>query len=256
MDYKEVLMEFLSYRLEDSMPILRRFAGLNRAIAHFDGGKDNFVYIPGTRTDRVVLVAHADTIWDRCYSDYTDIDEDTLLNEKHAPVLDRGFVRQDGWDGWGIGADDRAGCAILWLLRETGHSLLITDGEEHHQIGSYHLMYHYPELGQELNEHSYMMQLDRRNSYEYKTYSLPVSEDFIQYVESHTDYSKVSRHSRSDIIALCTQICGVNLSVGYYSEHHPDEVIDVESWLNTLNIVTEMLEGEQPRFPLTSTSNL
>jgi hypothetical protein len=40
----------------------------------------------------------------------------------------------------GIGADDRAGCAILWLLKDLGHSLLITDGEEKGGIGSKWLM--------------------------------------------------------------------------------------------------------------------
>ena len=39
------------------------------------------------------------------------------------------FYRSGVYDE-GIGADDRAGCAILWLLKDSGHSLLVTNGEE------------------------------------------------------------------------------------------------------------------------------
>jgi hypothetical protein len=35
-----------------------------------------------------------------------------------------------------LGADDRAGLAILWLLRDLGHSLMVTDLEEHGRMGS------------------------------------------------------------------------------------------------------------------------
>ena len=45
-------------------------------------------------------------------------------------------VYSSGDDLCGIGADDRAGCAMLWLLRDSGHSLLILDGEEHGQVGA------------------------------------------------------------------------------------------------------------------------
>jgi len=250
---KDVLIEFLSYRPEDSMPVLNRFAGLKRAIAHFDGGKKNFVYVPGTGTNRVVLVAHADTVWDKGYfPDFVSLYGEPLEKKKHKPVLRKGIVRQAGWKNRGIGADDRAGCAILWLLKDTGHSLLITDGEEHGQIGANHLMNQYTDLAKEINEHSYMIQLDRRNNRDYKTYSLPVSEEFIEYIEARTGYTNAGTTSRTDIIALCRRICGVNLSVGYLREHHSDETLDVEGWLNAYETVKTMIEGEQPQFLLTS----
>jgi hypothetical protein len=72
----------------------------------------------------------------------------------------------------GIGADDRAGCAMLYLLRKSGHSILITDGEEHGRQGSHYLVNHFPELCSELNNHRFMIQLDRRNARDFKCYDV------------------------------------------------------------------------------------
>ena len=248
----EILMQFLSLRLEDSLEVLQKFAGLPGAAACFDGGKDNYVYVPGNRRDRVLLVAHADTVWDRLYWDFSDEEAEKLdvQNKEHCPVLKDGIVRQGGWDGWGLGADDRAGCAMLWLLKDSGHSLLITDGEERGQIGARHLMDQNPELAEELNAHQYMIQLDRRNGRDYKTYDLPVSGAFREFIETKTGYADAGRWSYTDIVALCTGVCGVNLSVGYYDEHQEKEYLDVEEWLNTYRIVKDLLKEEQPRFPL------
>ena len=253
----EILMQFLAFRPDDSVPVLQKFAGLDGAISHFDGEKKGFVYVPGTREDRVVLAAHTDTVWDKLYWGFflPEIDEKELLEKEHRPVLSDGIVRQGGWNGWGLGADDRAGCAMLWLLRNSGHSLLLTDGEEHGQIGANHLMRSYPEIADELNSHNYMIQLDRRNDCDYKTYDLSVSREFIDYVESQTGYMDAGRRSRTDIVALCKRICGVNFSIGYYTEHYADDYLDVDHWLNTYRIVKSMLEKKQPRFLLEGSLN-
>ena len=176
--------------------------------------------------------------------------EEMLLSSQHRPVFENGVIRQSGWNKWGLGADDRAGCAMLWLLKDSGHSLLITDGEEHGQIGAHHLTDNYPALSRELNAHRYMIQLDRRNDRDYKTYKLPVTNAFIRFIEENTGYANAGSSSRTDIVALCTGICGVNLSIGYVNEHHADEYLRVEGWLNTYNTVKNMLQKEQPYFPL------
>ena len=41
---------------------------------------------------------------------------------------------------------------------------------------------------------------------------------------------------------LCEKICGVNLSVGYYNEHHPEEILRYDEWLGTYQIVKRMVE--------------
>ena len=254
-DTTETLMRFLAFSPDSSEPLLSLFSELDGAISHCDGGKNNFVYIPGKRTDRVVLVAHADTVWDSFY--YTDpgfsVDPQytrQLSDMKHDPSIDGEIITQKGWNGWGIGADDRAGCAMLWLFRNSGHSLLITDGEEYGQIGAHHLMDHYPEISEELNGHSYMIQLDRCGSSDYKTYKLAVSDDFCRYIEQNTGYKAAGKTAQTDIVALCSRICGVNLSIGYYNEHSHEEYLSCSHWMNTLRIVNRLLEKEQRQFLL------
>ena len=251
----ETLLRFLALRPDDSGPVLAQFSELDGAVVHCDGGKHNFVYIPGRRSDRVVLAAHADTVWDTYYFRELEAYIDPELAAElphmiHDPFFDGEYVFQKGWDGWGIGADDRAGCAMLWLLRNSGHSLLITDGEEHGQIGAHYLMDAYPDIAAELNDHRYMIQLDRCGSADYKTYRLPVTDDFRRYIEVNTPFADAGRKSRTDIVALCSRICGVNFSIGYYDEHTARERLSVSEWLNTLRIVSRLLEKEQPQFLL------
>ena len=254
-DIREELARFLDFRPEISVPVLSLFAELDGAVFVFDGGKHNFVYVPGTRQDRVALVAHADTVWDSFYlrelPPYTDpAMAEALPRMEHRPVFTDGRFRQGGWTGWGLGADDRAGCAMLWLLRNSGHSLLVTDGEEHGQIGSHYLTDYYPEISEELNGHCYILQLDRKGRGDYKTYSLPVSPAFRRFIHERTGYSDAGKLARTDIVALCTEVCGVNLSIGYHMEHSPDEYLDLGEWTHTYELVRRMLEGPQTRFPL------
>ena len=254
---KEVLMTFLSFSLTSSKPILEKFSKLDGAIVHLDGEKHNFVYIPGKRKDRVVLVAHSDTVWDTYYNSYNkrktqnpDNDEDLFDPEKHKPIEMDGIIQQGGTGNWGIGADDRAGCAMLWLLRNCGHSLLITDGEEYGQIGANYIIEKYPDIAEELNSHQYFIQLDRCGSNDYKTYFIPVTKDFRKYIEENTQYKNAGKTSVTDIVALCTEVCGVNLSVGYYKEHTPKESVVYDEWLHTLQLLRIFLQKEQPKFNL------
>ncbi|MBQ9748285.1 MAG: hypothetical protein IJV98_05820 [Clostridia bacterium] len=238
------LEHFCSFPLSTSQGVLAEFAKLPRAIARFDGDKHNFVYVPGTREDRVLLIAHADTVWDTFY------DKGYFEQTLKKTVTDEGVVYVGTDPSCGIGADDRAGCAMLWLLRESGHSLLITDGEERGQIGAHYIREHAPELFDELNRHRYMIQLDRRGKSDYKVYHLPVSREFLSFVERATGYQDAGRLARTDIVALCRDVCGVNLSIGYYDEHKPEERLVFEDWYHTLTLVEGMLAGEQCHYPL------
>ena len=245
---RAVLQEFLSFRPESANRVLEKFAALEGAVYRSDGDKLRFVYVPGRRKDRVVLAAHADTVWDRYYLE--GIEKLRLPLMRHEPVWENGVIRQGGSGDWGLGADDRAGCAMLWLLRESGHSLLVTDGEERGQTGAWYLMEEHPDIAAELNRHQYMVQLDRRGSRDYKTYRLPVTDAFRRYIEEQTGYQDAGMKSRTDIVVLCKSICGVNLSIGYHDEHRPEETLVYEEWLHTLETVRRMLAHEQPAFPL------
>ena len=238
---KEVLERFLSFDITASKEVLDEFASLPRAVVHRDGGKENFVYVPGTRKDRVLLVAHADTVWDASYGNGEGYKQ--TLTEKDGIYSGR---KND----CGIGADDRAGCAILWLLKDSGHSLLVVDGEEFGQIGSHHIKDRYPHIFDELNAHSYMIQFDRREHMNYKVYTLPVTQEFLLFVAGNTGYYNSGVFSRTDIVVLCRDICGVNLSIGYYNEHSPDESLVFDEWFTTLTVAEKLLAPEQKRFPL------
>jgi len=230
----QTLMSFLEMPLDESDTILNQFKALPSARPFSAGGEERFVYVPGSRPDRVLLVAHADTVW----------------REVHAPsILEQDGVLKSAVDDVGIGADDRAGCAILWWLRKSGHSLLITDGEEHGKIGANYLMNCQPQVADEINQHAYMLQLDRKNSNDCVYYNIPVSEDFKRFIQESTGYME-DQGTSTDIVALCRDICVVNLSIGYYNEHSSHESLVIKEWLYTLETIESLLSHQQAHFDL------
>ncbi|MBQ3403335.1 MAG: hypothetical protein IJG65_08225 [Synergistaceae bacterium] len=236
---RKTLEYFLGAPLNDAENVLDDFRELEGAIyrpQRFDDSRDSFVYVPGKRKDRVLLIAHADTVFEW----------DTPVRS----VMLGKVQYYSGTKNLGIGADDRAGCAILYLLKDMGHSLLVLNGEEDGSLGALRIATECPEIFDELNEHSYMIEFDRRNEKDYKTYRIPVSDEFRAFIEAETGYHDAGSSSSTDIAHLCEKICGVNLSVGYYDEHTPMEHLIYSQWLNTLNIARKMLEPPQKRFPL------
>jgi hypothetical protein len=241
----EILKFFLEVPLKNSEPIFKYFLNIpNKEIVFRGERPERFLYIRGHRKNKVLLVAHADTVWD----DSMEIPEKT----KHDLVFSNG-VFQSSSSVYGIGADDRAGCAILWLLKDLGHSLLITDGEESGGLGSNWLMSDSKnsDIADEINtKHQFMIQLDRRHGSDFKCYSVGTDE-FRDYVQRMTGYTEPDRYSYTDIVTLCREITGVNLSVGYRHEHSYKESLFVDEWINTLNLCRRWLsEEELPRFSL------
>lgn len=238
---QKVLEMFLSFPIDSSEEIISRFSKESGTVVKRGGNKKAFVYFRGSREDRVLLIAHADTVWDKQYM--------PDKNYRQSVCLSDGFYVGENPE-CGIGADDRAGCAMLYLLLSSGHSLLVLDGEEHGQAGAHYLKESFPELYAELNEHQYMIQLDRRNAKEYKCYNIPVSVEFREFIEKEFSYKNAGMKARTDIVVLCEKICGVNLSVGYYDEHTPQERLCYEEWLHTYEVLTDILAKKQERYPL------
>mgnify|MGYP000872511202 CR=1 FL=1 len=251
-DEERVLREFLEMPLEGTDAVFRKFLDLDMPGTIHEKGKGDFqefLYIPGSRKDRVVLVAHADTYWSwqreqgkwvKNRSNPTDKDIDYRNPSK--------IVNRNG----GLGADDRAGCAILWILRQDkgfGHSILITNGEEHGQRASNWLRDSHPQLFQELNQkHQFILQLDRHGHGNFVHYQ-KATKTFEKYVEAQTGY-KVEVGTASDISVLCEDICGTNLCIGYYDEHCPGsmrcttnarESLNIRVWGRTLDICRKWL---------------
>ena len=238
-DYSKIVLEkFLSCNLASTQEVFNEFIKLENA-QYFPetDGFDDFVYVPGRRSDRVVLVAHADTVFSQ--------------DGQHKVVFEDGIYRSGEYDvAIGIGADDRAGCAMLYLLKDSGHSLLITNGEESGCLGSLSIRKNHEKIYDELNSHMYFLELDRRNSSDFKTYDIPVSNEFNDFIAKETGFKEADTHSSTDITILCDKICGVNLSVGYYYEHTHVEYLVFSEWKHTLDVVMEMLKKTQRKFLL------
>ena len=232
MDDIKILLEFLNMPLGETGEVFARFRSLD-GIVHRGEGKRQFVYRPGIRDDRVLLVAHADTVWE---------------GGRQEIVHENGIIRNRKG---GLGADDRAGCAIVWLLRDLGHSLLIVDGEEVGREGSHWLMEVNPEIAEEINEkHNFVLEFDRRNGRDYKCYDVGTPE-FRYYIKAMTGYAEPDRHPYTDIGILCRNIPGANLSVGYRNEHTAQEYLVVKEWQRTLDMSRRWLgEPGLPKFKL------
>lgn len=239
----ETLKEFLNFPLWTSDNIFDKFKDIENSIyrENAENKLQRFLFLEGKKENKVVLVAHADTYFDEKYG---------FDRAEHQIIEDDGKIyNNDDNSELGIGADDRAGCAMLWILKELGHSILITDGEEHGRKGSRWLMEKHQDIAEIINSHQFMIQLDRRGSKDFKCYSVG-SEEFRAFLSQETGYDEPNRTSYTDIVTLCTKICGVNFSVGYYNEHTHDEYIVIEEWYNTLEMLRKLLNMELPKFEL------
>lgn len=228
----DILRDFLNLP-HSANAVLDRFASLPRAIkgTSLCDGMD-FVFIPATRPAPVLLVAHADVA-----GNPESLPE---LYENESSICNPGDI---------LGADDRAGCAIIWALRNLGHGILITDGEEMGCLGAVDIMANHPDLYEELqSKYQFMVEFDRKNRDEYKCYDVG-TDDFRHYIETVTGFREPDRRSMTDITVLAEDICGVNLSCGYRLPHTPFEYIVKSDWLNTLQIVRQWLySSDLPRF--------
>jgi len=145
----DVLRSFLEIPLGSGDGVFDRFMEIPGAIYRGEGLK-RFLYIRGARPNKVLLVAHADTYWDHEYG-YDP-------GPTHKIEIENGIIRAVD-DEFGLGADDRAGCAMLWLLKDLGHSLLFTNGEEQKQKGAKWLMSHNKDIADDINrDHQFVIQ--------------------------------------------------------------------------------------------------
>ena len=248
MNDKEVLMKFLKMPLGRADEIFDEFSHLAGAEIYGSGLK-KFLFIRGSRENRVLMVAHGDTYWDEAYVGSCAVNgAPGEIYEEDGVIKNRNGC---------LGADDRAGCAIVWLLKYLGHSILITSGEEHGRKGSNYLMEEHPEIANEINSnHQFIVQFDRRNGWDFKCYTVG-TEEFRAYVRKKTGFNEPDRNSATDIVTLCRSVCGVNLSVGYDREHSEGEYLVPGEWENTLNIARGWFsEPELPRFDLPDRSSL
>ncbi len=236
------LSEFLNVPLDCGDQILERFASLPCSVV--GRGKEplqRYAYIPGKRDDRVVLVAHIDTVWDKAYS--------KVFSEERTVEFSEGIFYSSN-PNCGIGADDRAGCAMLWELRNCGHSLLIVDGEEHGKCGAKYLKKSNRKLFRELNQHCYMIELDWIGTDSCLFHQVDNTKRFKKYIETSLGVVDSKAKGGTDLQVLCRRVCGVNCGVGYHGCHTSKESLVLAEWENTFLKLSEFLKQPQRRFRL------
>lgn len=195
----------------------------------FQKGKP-IVFVPGTRKDRVLLVAHYDTVWSGKRPQEVDIGM-------------HGYVFYSKKKDAGIGADDRLGCAALWSMRKYGHSLLLLPDEEIGCQGSQHLVKNYKKI---LKGHSFMLQFDRKGSHDMAHYGY-MNKEFHDYMGIFFPQYSLQRGSSTDIRHLmpAADIPGLNLSIGFRSEHTPTETGDMFDYMRTCVYTHQLLKQKE-----------
>ena len=246
MDEINVLKQFLDFPIGSTEEIFSQFKTLDGYVFRENKTyrKERFLYIEGKRKNKILLIAHADTVYDSFYKkktfSQTIVEENNILKA----LSENGKFQA-------LGADDRVGLAMLWLLKDSGHSLLVTDGEEGARIGSKWLKMENRDIAERINQnHQFMIQLDRCNGSEFKCYHVG-NDEFRAFIKEQTGFSEPEFGAQTDVCSLCEDICGTNLSIGYYDNHTEYESLNIKEWLHTLQIVRKILAKENlPKFHL------
>lgn len=214
--------------------LIARFMGVPGAQKLPTGVGEPVVFIPGERPDRMLLVAHSDTVWDAPQPRPMPTHKGNLLFSPDPKQ--------------GIGADDRAGAFMLWMLRNSGHSILLSSDEELGCKGIKAAL-RYPKNLKLLEGHRCALQFDRRGGFDLAEYG-DTTEEFEAYFEAAYPYYSFVAGSYTDITVICPQlrIPGVNVSVGYYHEHTPHELLDIGSLENTYLLAKDLLAAPIPKF--------
>lgn len=237
---KEILDYFLNISISDGGEIFTAFSALPGAIT--DSGEkplERYVFVPGKKANAVVLVAHTDTVWDANYG-----------NPAQTTAVYQDGIYYSTNPQCGIGADDRAGCAMLWALRDSGHSLLLVDGEEHGKFGAKYLRKSNPKLFRQLNRHQFMIELDWRGTNGCLYNQVENTQTFKNYISSNLGFQDDHKAGGCDLQILCRRVCGVNIGTGYHNYHRPAETLDLAEWENTYQKLSAFLQQEHPRFPI------
>ena len=239
-ELKSILEQFLNMPIDTADGVLEAFSVLPGAVT----GKGSepmqrYVYVPGSRPDRILLVAHADTVWDKEYG----------KPATQELVFEDGIYKS-GTTACGIGADDRAGCAMLWALKDSGHSLLVVDGEEHGKVGARYLRDSAPKLYKELNHHRFMLEFDWKYSGMCLYNQVDNSKVFKDYIQRVLGYTESTQGGGCDLQILCRRICGTNVGIGYNNNHRSNEYLCLEEWLKAYRDISEFLQVDQPCFKI------
>lgn len=217
--------------LKKTQPQIKKY--LKRELRRYYPAKDihdgdGYLYIQGDEKYPVMLVAHMDTVHKEVIKDFYEREE----NGKHVLASPQG-----------IGGDDRCGIwAILEIVKNTEMrpSILFCEDEEIGCVGANKFCK--CKWADAMTSMKFIVEIDRRGNSDCVFYE-DINEDFHSFVEEVTGY-KEAYGSCSDICYLseASGVSSVNLSSGYYHEHHFDEEIIYEEMMHTAEVVKELVQ--------------
>lgn len=171
----------------------------------------------------IVLIAHMDTVFNQPPKNIFYDPAETVL-----------------WSPSGLGADDRAGIyAIISLINDGFRpSVIFTNLEEQGGIGANKLVEDYPDCP--FSNCKALIELDRRGSEDCVFYDCD-NKDFENLINLYDFKTDIGSFTDISFIMSTWKIAGVNLSVGYYFEHQPIEILNTSHLDYTIERVRSML---------------
>jgi len=189
---------------------------------------ENYIYIKGDIP--ICLVAHMDTVRNENNPEFMELleDSETFSNKKGI-----------------LGADDRAGIAMILDLLEDGYkpSVIFTNGEETGAVGAYQ----FAKDIDVVSNVNLFIELDRAGTNHYVSYNhLPT--EVQEYVESFGLEKKQGSFSDIKVLTDAFLIPSVNLAIGYYNEHSSEEFLVKDEWEKCKKMIAEMLQKPFGKF--------
>ena len=139
---------------------------------------------------------------------------------------------------------------MLWLLRDSGHTILLVNGEEKGKWGARFLRSSNPKLFRMLNKHQFMIELDSYDTGRCTYSQVDVTNRFQKYIGENLGFRDDTQKGGCDLQILCKKVCGVNVGVGYHNHHTPGEYLSLEEWEHSLFCLKDFLTQPHPRFKL------
>lgn len=192
---------------------------------------NTFVFaVPEQDALPVMVVAHVDTV-------HSELPAKLFVDKALGEV----FAHDKAGNSCGVGADDRAGVALIMRLLDHGLRpyVLFTDGEERGGIGASDFVRAYAVPPVDVR---FLVEFDRKGNREAVFYDCGNNE-FIRFVKSFGFEEDVGSFTDISIICPAWDVAGVNLSVGYKMAHTQLETLVLEHWDNTFQAVIPLLKA-------------
>ena len=199
--------------------------------------KDGYILVKGNAP--IMLVAHMDTVHREPVSQLCRSEDGNILMSPQ-----------------GLGGDDRCGVYALCKLYESKNYkpwLLFTCNEEIGCKGAYAFRTDYKakELPPELKEIKCIVEIDRRGKDDAVYYD-NANDKFEEYITSKGFQTQFGSCSDISIIGPALKTASVNLSSGYFNEHHLHEHINKQYIEETIRkvrvIIKESMEETFPHY--------